>query len=257
MLNPGLEGLSEAEIASFVNQGFVRLDGAFPRALADEGRNVLWRAAGLSPDRPEMWTQPVVRLSGVTAPCLVAAATTPRLCGAYDALVGAGRWAVPAVLGTFPVRFPSAEPPGDDGWHIDVSFGLEAPDFMDWRVNVASRGRALLMLLLFSDVGPDDAPTRIRIGSHRHIARALAPHGKEGRSLRDLAADGFASTAGCDEALAVGEAGTAYLCHPFLVHAAQAHRGRVPRFMAQPPLLPVGDLDPECPVQVTIREALA
>ncbi len=27
-----------------------------------------------------------------------------------------------------------------------------------------------------------------------------------------------------------------YLCHPFLVHAAQAHRGRNPNFMAQPPL---------------------
>jgi hypothetical protein len=30
-----------------------------------------------------------------------------------------------------------------------------------------------------------------------------------------------------------------YLCHPFLVHGAQPHRGRRPRFLAQPPLLPV------------------
>jgi len=29
-----------------------------------------------------------------------------------------------------------------------------------------------------------------------------------------------------------------YLCHPFLVHAAQPHRGAVPKFMAQPPLIP-------------------
>ena len=40
------------------------------------------------------------------------------------------------------------------------------------------------------------------------------------------------------EALATGEAGTVYLCHPFLVHAAQMHRGAVPRFLAQPPLIP-------------------
>jgi hypothetical protein len=40
------------------------------------------------------------------------------------------------------------------------------------------------------------------------------------------------------EALATGEAGTVYLCHPFLVHAAQLHRGKEPRFMAQPPLCP-------------------
>ena len=35
-----------------------------------------------------------------------------------------------------------------------------------------------------------------------------------------------------------GDAGTVYLCHPFLVHAAQPHRGVRPRFLAQPPLLP-------------------
>ncbi|MEI4572956.1 hypothetical protein, partial [Klebsiella pneumoniae] len=29
----------------------------------------------------------------------------------------------------------------ETGWHIDVSFGLESPDFLDWRANVVSRGR--------------------------------------------------------------------------------------------------------------------
>ena len=43
------------------------------------------------------------------------------------------------------------------------------------------------------------------------------------------------------EKLATGKAGTVYLCHPFLVHAAQAHRGEKPRFMAQPPLYSVDD----------------
>jgi hypothetical protein len=32
--------------------------------------------------------------------------------------------------------------------------------------------------------------------------------------------------------------GDVYLCHPFLVHAAQPHHGNRPRFMGQPPLLP-------------------
>jgi hypothetical protein len=109
---------------------------------------------------------------------------------------------------------------------------------MSWRVNAASKGRALLMLFLFSDVGPDDAPTRIRAGSHADIARLLAPAGDAGRSLRELAAEGFATSVPRTEVLAVGPAGTVYLCHPFLVHAAQPHRGSTPRFMAQPPLLP-------------------
>jgi hypothetical protein len=144
-------------------------------------------------------------------------------------------------LGTFPVRFPSPDDPGDTGWHIDTSFGLPATDqhdFLDWRVNVASKGRALLMLFLFSDVGPDDAPTRIRVGSHLDIARILAPAGDDGFTLRQLAVSGFAESATRPEVLATGDAGTVYLCHPFLVHAAQPHRGTRPRFMAQPPLLP-------------------
>ncbi len=67
-----------------------------------------------------------------------------------------------AAMGTFPVRFPSAEDPGDTGWHIDMSFDHHKTDFMEWRANVSSKGRALLMLFLFSDIAADDAPTRIR-----------------------------------------------------------------------------------------------
>ena len=251
-------GLTEADVASFIEHGFIRLDGAFSRELAQQGRDKLWAAMGLSPDKPEEWTQPVVRIGGMASPPFVAAANTPCLHCAYDALAGERRWIRPEGLGTFPIRFPSSEPPGDDGWHVDVSFGLDTPDFMEWRANVTSRGRALLMLFLFSDVGPDDAPTRIRAGSHMTIARRLLPHGEAGLSLRELSADGYASTANCEEALATGEAGTVYLCHPFLVHAAQPHRGTRPRFMAQPPLVPKGAFDPALPpspVQIAIRRA--
>ena len=150
--------------------------------------------------------------------------------------------------------------PADTGWHIDPSFGFEhTHDFLAWRANVRSRGRALLMLFLLSDVGDDDAPTRIRVGSHAHIARQLAPAGDAGLTLGELAADGFASSASCDEALAVGPAGTVYLCHPFLVHAAQRHRGKRPRFLAQPALLPAVPFDIESapsPVEEAIRRAL-
>jgi hypothetical protein len=53
-----------------------------------------------------------------------------------------------------------------------------------------------------------------------------------------------------------------YLCHPFLVHRAQLHRGTRPRFLAQPPLLPAEPLrlDREdgaySPVERAIRLAL-
>ena len=258
MQNDAALGLSDAEVAGFIEDGFVRIDNAFPPTLAAEARTILWRAMGLSPDQPNGWTRPVVRLGVFTDPPFLAAANTPRLHAAYDALVGAGRWSRPGAIGTFPIRFPSPDDPGDAGWHVDMSYGLEDADFMQWRINVLSRGRALLMLLLFSDVGERDAPTRIRLGSHRQIARRLLPYGPTGLTLAELAASGFTDTESCREVVAAGPAGTAYLCHPFLVHAAQPHRGRSPRFLAQPPLLPVGDFRvdlPPSPVQVAIRKA--
>ncbi len=251
--------MNEAQIERFVDDGFVKLDGAFSLELADRCRSELWAEIGLSPDEPQHWARPVIRVASMSSPSFVAAANTEALHRAYDRLVGAGRWQAPLGLGTFPIRFPSAEPPGDDGWHVDMSFGQHAADFMEWRVNVKSSGRALLMLFLLSDVGTDDAPTRIRKGSHAFIARQLLPYGETGLTLRALSADGYASTAHCDEALATGRAGTVYLCHPFLVHSAQPHRGTRPRFMAQPPLLPHGEFDPALPpspVQIAIRKAI-
>ncbi len=251
-------GLSQAQVDAFIEHGYVRLEGAFGTDLAERGRDELWAAMGLRPDAPQGWTRPVVRLGFMSGPVFVEAANTPLLHRAYDALAGEGRWLPPAGLGTFPVRFPSPDDPGDTGWHVDASFGTDNPDFMQWRVNVKSSGRALLMLFLFSDVGPDDAPTKVRRGSHAQIARELLPQGEAGLTLGQLAADGFASTASCETALATGPAGTVYLCHPFLVHAAQPHRGTAPRFMAQPPLLPRGEFDPALPpspVQMAIRKA--
>ncbi|XXT16958.1 phytanoyl-CoA dioxygenase family protein [Sorangium sp. So ce429] len=234
--------LSRSQVEHFIAEGFVRIDAAFPRSVADEGRAILWRDTGMAPDDPKTWTKPVVRLGLYGQRPFADAANTPVLRAAFDQLVGRGRWQPLTVLGTFPVRFPSPEDPGDAGWHIDASFGTENPDFMSWRANVASRGRALLMLFLFSDVGESDAPTRIRAGSHLDIARQLAPAGEQGLTLRELAANGFDETAHRPQVLATGEAGTVYLCHPFLVHAAQPHRGTRPRFLAQPPLLPVEPL---------------
>jgi len=250
-------GLTDGQVRSFIRDGFVRIEDAFSADLARRCRDELWADIGLSPDAPEAWVRPVVRVGFKASAPFVEAANTGRLHAAYDRLVGKGRWLAPAGLGTFPIRFPAPETPGDDGWHVDMSFG-DSLDFMEWRANVTSSGRALLMLFLLSDVGPDDAPTRIRKRSHAVIARELLRFGSAGTTLRQLSADGFASSAECEVELATGAAGTVYLCHPFLVHAAQPHRGSNPRFLAQPPLLPVGEFDPglpPSPVQLAIREA--
>jgi hypothetical protein len=263
-----LRALDDAQIGQFIRDGFVRIDRAFPRELADEARVVLWRDTGCDPNRPATWTKPVIRLSGCNDEPFLKAQGTPVLHPAFDQLVGKGRWRLGSLGfgGTFAVRFPHPDDPGDAGWHVDVSFpgddcdSNERYDFSARRVNVTSRGRALLMLFLFSDIGLRDAPTRIRVGSHLDMARFLAPAGEAGYAMSDLMLD----LMGADrpEALATGEAGTVYLCHPFLVHAAQRHHGTMPRFLAQPPLHPAEPfrLDREdgdySPVEIAIRQAL-
>ena len=68
--------------------------------------------------------------------------------------------------GTFPVRFPSEDDPGDAGWHVDGSFEIDgaAPPF-SYGLNLRSRQRALLLLMLYTDVGPqrraDQDPGRL------------------------------------------------------------------------------------------------
>lgn len=258
--------LSDAQIQQFIDDGFVRLDRAFPKTLADEGRARLWRDLPCDRDDPATWTRPVIRLGYYGDEPFRRAVNTPILHAGFNQLVGLGRWHPRGDLGTFPVRFPSLEDPGDAGWHIDVSFPAETSDpneqqnFSSWRANIVSRGRALLMLFLFSDVGEDDAPTRIKIGSHRDIARLLEPAGEAGAS--HWSDEELKPALGRREALATGEAGTVYLCHPFLLHAAQMHRGATPRFMAQPPLHPREPFRLErddglySPVEIAIRLAL-
>jgi hypothetical protein len=261
--------LSDEQIRRFIADGFLRIDKAFPREIADDGLAALWQAAACDPHDRASWTRPVVRVGPVndregTQPLSFrAAANTPVLHDAFDKLVGMGRWQPRPNVGNFVIRFPSKVDPGDLGWHVDLSFpghtgDPTGRDYSAWRVNVTSRDRALLMLFLFSDVGEADAPTRIRVGSHVDMVRFLAPAGEAGMAHLRLAHVG----AEREIALATGEAGTVYLCHPFLIHAAQRHRGTTPRFMSQPPLAPATPLRLErvdgahSPVEIAIRQAL-
>jgi hypothetical protein len=231
-------GLSVQQIQQFVQDGYVRIDEAFPAALAEEGCRILWRDTGCDPDNPATWTQPVIRLGDYPQEPFRKAVNAPALLQAFDQLVGIGRWLPRHSLGTFPIRFPAKEDPSDTGWHVDGGFpGEEAADYLSWRINISSKGRALLMLFLFSDTSEADAPTRLRAGSHLDVAQLLAPAGDKGLIVLELSAQ-LDVCAHRKVVLATGKAGTVYLCHPFLVHAAQQHLGTKPRFMAQPPLYP-------------------
>ncbi|MGH9222801.1 MAG: phytanoyl-CoA dioxygenase [Acidimicrobiales bacterium] len=227
--------LSGEEVERFVADGFEHLEGAFDRETAAACVDELWAASGIDRHDRSAWTSPVLRVAGSRSAPFVAAINTDRLCGAIDDLVGPGRWQRRTGYGTFPIRFPSEADPGDAGWHMDGSYRLDdEPPPWNLGLNLWSKGRALLLLMLFSDVGDDDVPTRIRVGSHRDVTAALVPLGERGANFGEVTRR---SHAFMDRpvAYATGRAGDVYLCHPFLVHAASwPHRGTSPRFIGQP-----------------------
>ncbi|GII05547.1 phytanoyl-CoA dioxygenase family protein [Planobispora takensis] len=232
-------------IERFLADGFVKMESAFPAELAERGRQILWQQIGLSPEDPAGWTKPVVwAMDHSGSPVFDQAVNAPALHEAFDTLVGPGRWVPRREAGVFPIRFPVNPPDDDRGWHIDAS--IDRGDGT-YGVNLRSQGRALLLLLLFSDVGPDDAPTRIRAGSHLDVPKLLQPHGEQGVEFFELGPLVEAASAHRPVVHATGRAGDVFVCHPFLVHAAQEHTGTRPRFMSQPPLLPTGPLELDRP----------
>jgi hypothetical protein len=256
-----MQQLSTRQIEQFINEGFVKIDDAFSADIADGCRAILWKATQCDPENAETWTQPVIRIGEIGLEPFRKAANTPILHTAFDQLAG-NNWLPRETLGSFPIRFPSKIPADDTGWHVDAGFpGENAGDYLSWRINIHSKGRALLMLFLFSDVSAQDAPTLIQVGSHIHVAKILEPKGGQGLSFMELAQK-LDALPKQEVTLATGKAGTVYLCHPFIVHAAQDHHGTNPKFMAQPPLLTKRDFniyrEPEdcCPVERAILKGL-
>jgi len=224
-------------VARFVADGFVKLESAVPQQVGDAARAMLWRQIGRSPAEPAGWTEPVVWAADLTGEgALGEVIRSARLTEALDELCGVGGWTPRGQLGMVPIRFPRLPPADDRGWHIDAS--VPQPDG-SYLCGVPSH--TLLLLTLLSDVGPADAPTRIRVGSHRDAAAALA-----GRALNPFEASPMLDAASAHRPLAyaTGQPGDMYLVHPLTVHAADEHRGDQPRFMAQTPIFLAEPLTP-------------
>ncbi|PXX61024.1 phytanoyl-CoA dioxygenase PhyH [Nocardia tenerifensis] len=251
--------LDRDQIARFIEDGFVRLPAVFSRAAARRCLDIMWPDTGCAPDDAATWRRPLVRLPGYDIEPFRAIARMPALERAFDQLVGPHRWTRKSGLGPIAVRFPHPDPPDDDYWHFEGSYlpeGWTGHSFTNYR----SRARALFMLVLFTDVTEADAPTRIRVGSHAAVPGRLLRYGEDGIDATRIGETGvLADTAAAPVVEATGHAGDVYLCHPFLIHAAQAHRGGTPRFMATPtlePAVPLLDRATLFPVERAIRLAL-
>ncbi len=232
IIGPELDGL---QVENFISEGYLHLPSAFSPDLAARCVDALWdvlaRTTRVDRRDPATWTEPLIRVPSAGVTPLAEAISAPAVMSAIGALVGRDRWqrGQPGQgFGGLPVRFPSEVHPGETGWHVDGGF-----DPPHYRVNLASRGRALLVLMLFSDVTPEDAPTHLAVGSHAVVARLLRRAGDEGRTGLALHQDIDARSWPVAEV--TGAAGDVYLCHPFLAHSASwPHRGSSPRFIGHP-----------------------
>lgn len=225
------------DLEAFARDGYLKIEQPEARCAADAARAALWQQIGLSPDDPEAWTKPVVWASDLTGRGPFGElAHSRRLARVLDRLCGAGQWLPRGSLGNIPVRFPVQPPDEDRGWHIDLN--TPQPDG-SWAVT--GRPHTLLLLTLLSEIGPDDAPTRIRRGSHRAVAGVL-----DERPISAVDAGRVVDRVTADYPVvhATGLPGDMYVVHPFTVHAADEHRGSTPRFMSQAPILLVEPLSP-------------
>jgi hypothetical protein len=223
------------DVDAFIRDGYVAMRGAVDPATVAACRELIWAAMerrGVRRDDRSAWPV-LLEMDDVVGEPFAAAGSAPALVDAYDELIGPGRWSSPVHVGeALVVRFPA---PDDEranaGYHIEGSYDGPRPG--EYWVNVRSRARGLLALFLFTDVGPDDAPTRLMCGSHLYPPEFLAPYGEAGTKAD---AEFWRPSILCRPvAHATGQAGDVFLCHPFIVHTATwPHRGSGPRMLAQP-----------------------
>lgn len=252
-----LKVLTADQIDQFIEEGYTLLRGAFPRDVAAAIHRAIVLRTGVNPDDATTWTKPTISLQEIHKGEPFAGAFTPRLEGAFDDLMGEGRWILPHALGWWPLVFPGfssspwQEPTG--GWHVD---GIHFHHHID------SPDQALLPIFLFNDMGPGDGGTCISPGSHKITARILHDARPEGLDVHTLATLVTAKRCGTVEVR--GEAGDVALMHPFMLHTTGINVGKAIRVICNPcvrlkeRMNVTADLSrPFSPVERSIHEAVS
>lgn len=151
--------VTQEQIASFHDVGYLRLSGAFPADQAAAMRAVVWRELaevhGIEQTDPDTWRlERAIKMQGIKRHPVFAPIGGPVTCAAIDALMGAENWQPPGQWGGFHIAFPV---PGQEffvpkkSWHVDFHyshppeplFGLTAFSFL---ADVEPRGGATLVV---------------------------------------------------------------------------------------------------------------
>jgi hypothetical protein len=262
-----LKVLTKDQVEQFIENGWVRVEEAYPREVALKAQQIVWdnvEKRGVFKNDPATWTIDMLQMNENYEHDEFQRCNTLRMADAIEDLIGEGRWAERSVYGQtakktgygwWPVNFSKgADKPWDvpsNGWHWD---GIQFKHFID------SPDQGLLCLCLFSEIGPQGGGTLIAEGSHKLVAKFLNQY-PEGIELKDAipasnqnhpwlqeltqAADETGSLR-MDKFMKVstdftgvrlrvvettGGPGDAILCHPFLYHTASQNHSGIPRFM--------------------------
>jgi hypothetical protein len=222
--------LSRSQVEQFIELGHVVVRDAFPRSVAARVRALIWKELKLHPEEPSGWTKSLIHLHENFSGEPFDAAYTPRVTGAFDDLMGEGRWVRNFVLGWWPVAFPGFEKPPwkapNDGWHIDGSH---------FHHHLTSREQGLLPIFIFSDIGSGDGGTALSERSHHITARILSDAEPDGLGMSELTRRvNLHPNARAKVVEATGNAGDVVLIHPFLLHGRSPNTGPHVRFICNP-----------------------
>jgi hypothetical protein len=221
--------LTPAQIDEFIETGVAVLRGGFSPEVAEQCRTRIWTAVGMNPDARSTWTKPLIHVQQCPDDGPFATIHNPRLDGAIDDLLGAGRYDPVVGFGWWPIAFPGFDMPPwrlpDSGWHIDGT---------NFRHHVDSSNQGLLSLFIFSEIQPGDGGTAYVPGSHAATARILLesePLGLEHEELTRRVTCQVDKSRGIE---ATGMPGDVFLLHPFMLHARSPNTGSRVRFICNP-----------------------
>ena len=224
--------LSADQERQFLDHGYVVVEQAVSRDLAEQWRDLAYRRLGYDPDDRATWREPVIHLPVMNRKRVadVASRAWAAIC---DLLGGEQRIRNGADYSfgdSFIINFHHGadepwQPPSPRfvGWHKDGDFFRH---FLD------SPEQGLLTIVIWSDIEPHSGGTFVATDSVQPIARLLANH-PEG--LLPGAAGFGALVDRCSRFVELtGRTGDVVLLHPYILHSASYNPSGRPRFITNP-----------------------
>lgn len=164
--------LSQSQIDHFITHGFIRIEGCFSKAKADQWAGDVWRRLGVSPTDKSTWTTEITHMDETKIEPVKTFA--PKAWDAMCQLLG-GKDRISSASATWNDAFivnlgsPQSEgtwpnPADLWGWHVDGDFFIH---FLD------SPEQALLVIPLFTNIQKRAGGTMICSDATKFIAQHL------------------------------------------------------------------------------------